>query len=512
MKKIVIFILLFIPIFVSASSIEQIYIDSEVDISGNLIIKELIKLDEYDKPLNFYYANDFGDKLYKSSGISITKIGKLIENYSLEEFYSDDFTSNNVIDIDNYTVDDDGSYLNITFDEQNIYYIEYIVLNVCAKHKDSAELYYRYLYNFNYNVKKIDILTRLSDGSKLFNVYAYGIKKAKVIKDTNGYLVLSTINNYKTDNYFDIRILYDRDLFSISINKDKETNFSMVKTMNNRRRIYNIYNIIITFIFITILIILLIYNSYIKFDVSKYTIKNKKIDKNYKLMFLSDLHNREVIKDITKIVLKEKPDIIIMGGDMVNENIKDTRYFIKLCKALVGNKIYYTFGNHESTMSSEDMEEYLDLISKLDIELLNNSKINLSKNIKLYGFVSDLYCYRKFYKTCLSKEYIENKIGKLDNNKYNIIIAHNPLEFKSYVDYNPDLVLSGHVHGGLIKLPLIGALFSPDYTFFPKYSNGEYNKNNTKMIVSRGLGFSKRIPIRINNPAEVVIINLMKDE
>ena len=85
------------------------------------------------------------------------------------------------------------------------------------------------------------------------------------------------------------------------------------------------------------------------------------------------------------------------------------------------------------------------------------------------------------------------------------------MEFDSYVDTKADLVLSGHVHGGLIILPLIGALFSPDYTFFPKYYKDSYTKDNTKMIVSRGLGYSARIPIRINNPGEVVIINLMKE-
>ena len=72
-------------------------------------------------------------------------------------------------------------------------------------------------------------------------------------------------------------------------------------------------------------------------------------------------------------------------------------------------------------------------------------------------------------------------------------------------------MLSGHVHGGLIRLPLLGPVLSPDYTFFPKYSQGIYKKNNTQMIVSRGLGFSRRLPFRIFNNGEVVIINLNKE-
>ena len=91
------------------------------------------------------------------------------------------------------------------------------------------------------------------------------------------------------------------------------------------------------------------------------------------------------------------------------------------------------------------------------------------------------------------------------------MIAHNPLEFSSYVDSNVDLVLSGHVHGGLARIPLIGGILSPDYTFFPKYDSGMYIKKRTRMIVSRGIGYSKRIPFRIFNPGEIVIISLMKD-
>ena len=85
------------------------------------------------------------------------------------------------------------------------------------------------------------------------------------------------------------------------------------------------------------------------------------------------------------------------------------------------------------------------------------------------------------------------------------------MEYNSYIEYGSNLVLSGHVHGGLIRLPLIGALLSPDYTFFPRYSEGLYEKNNTKMIVSRGLGYSRRLKIRINNNFEIVVINLMKE-
>lgn len=268
--------------------------------------------------------------------------------------------------------------------------------------------------------------------------------------------------------------------------------------------------LIIILILIVLLALSMIY-SFIKIDISRYNIKSKKIDKNIRIIFLSDLHNRKSIKKIVEIVKNEKPDIIINGGDMINENLNELDNFFNLCKSLNKFKMYYIYGNHETRLSDEDYEKYNKIIKNTSNIVLNNKKDSLSNNIELIGFVSDIDCYKNFHKLCLSKEYIFDKVNEFDKKKFNILVAHNPLEFESYVETNADLVLSGHVHGGLVNLPIFGSLLSPDCTFFPKYSKGEYNKKNTKMIVSRGLGFSKRIPFRVNNPGEIVIIDLIKD-
>ena len=264
-------------------------------------------------------------------------------------------------------------------------------------------------------------------------------------------------------------------------------------------------------IYIIIVLIILIIGisiiySHIKIDISIYNIYNiynNKIDKDIKIIYLSDLHNRDIINKLINIINNIKPDIIIFGGDMINEYIKETNNFYKLIELLDNKNIYYTFGNHEEQLIDNEKKEYLDIINKSNIYLLNNKYIDLSKNIKLYGLNNGIETYLKFKKTGLTKEYIQKKLGSFDNKHFNILIAHNPLEFSSYVDTNADLVLSGHVHGGVIR-----GLLSPDYSFFPKYYSGMYKKNNTKMIVSRGLGYSKRIPFRLFNPAEVVVINI----
>ena len=248
-----------------------------------------------------------------------------------------------------------------------------------------------------------------------------------------------------------------------------------------------------------------------KLDIIKYDIKNKKIDKNIKLMFLSDLHNRNIVNEIIITIKKENPDIIIMGGDMINQSNDEMDNFFDLCKKVNNRKVYYVPGNHEEMLDDADKYDYMNKVSKYSVEIIYNDKVNITKNIILYGFNSELDTYKKFRRHGIETKDITDKLGVFDKNKFNILIAHNPLEFDSYIDTNSDIVLSGHVHGGLVVLPLLGGLFSPDYTLFPKYYKGIYEKNNTKMIVSRGLGLSKRIPIRINNRPEITIINLIKN-
>ena len=245
--------------------------------------------------------------------------------------------------------------------------------------------------------------------------------------------------------------------------------------------------------------------SHFKIDITFYNIKNKKIDKNIKMIFLSDLHNRNFSDKLIKIINDQKPDIVLYGGDMVNENLDETKHFIEL---LDKNKIksYYIYGNHEYSLE-DSIDEYTNIVKDKTI-LVNNDKVKLSNNIIMYGLYSELERYLRFKKLGLDKEYIENKLGKIDKSRFNLLVAHNPLEFDSYVDAGYDLVLSGHVHGGLVEIPFIGALFSPDYTFFPKYHRDSYKKGDTTMIVSRGIGYSKRLHFRINNPPEVVVINL----
>lgn len=270
--------------------------------------------------------------------------------------------------------------------------------------------------------------------------------------------------------------------------------------------------ILITLLVIITLCFIVILDSYINIDVSKYEVKSDKINKDYKIMLLTDLHNRDITKKLVEITKEENPDFIVMSGDMINEKVDGYDNFFKLCNELKDYNKYYVFGNHEENMSDEKQNEYIKkLESNTNVILLNNKVLEVN-DINIYGFSPEVKYYMASTKEKISNKYIEDRIGKIDNSKYNLLISHDPLLYDNYSSIGYDMVLSGHIHGGIINIPFIGGLLSPDFTFFPKYYKGVNTFNNTNVIISRGLGFGYMIPIRFFNRAEVVIIKLMKNE
>lgn len=280
-----------------------------------------------------------------------------------------------------------------------------------------------------------------------------------------------------------------------------------------KKALRNILIILGVLIVSTVLIVL---DSYINIDVSHYEIKSDKLNQkynNYKIMLLTDLHNRDITEKLVKIVNEENPNIIVMSGDMINEKVDGFDNFFNLCEELKDKTIYYVFGNHEENMSDEKQNEFIEKIKeKTNVILLNNDKVELDDSFTIYGFSPQVKYYLASTKEKIDLNYIEERIGKIDINKFNLLISHDPLLYNLYSKYGFDMVLSGHLHGGIINIPFVGGLLSPDFTFFPKYYKGVNKIENTNLVISRGLGYGYMIPIRVFNRGEVVIINLMKNE
>lgn len=284
--------------------------------------------------------------------------------------------------------------------------------------------------------------------------------------------------------------------------------------------------LILLIIMIIIILSYYIYKESTGFHVVKYNISSKKIkNDSVTIVFLSDLHNNQygegnsaLIETIDDI----HPDYVMIGGDMITscmEKWKDPGTVVKFVKELaLKYPVYYGMGNHEERLrrvpdkfpdnAYNDLNECL---RDASCPILDNEKITIGDSgIELYGLNLDHAYFRKVITRHFPEDYLSGKLGNVNEDKYNILLAHNPEHFKGYAKWGADLVLSGHVHGGIVRLPVLGGVISPAFKLFPKYDGGIFREGNAVMVLSRGLG-SHTIPIRINNKAELVVINITKE-
>lgn len=277
------------------------------------------------------------------------------------------------------------------------------------------------------------------------------------------------------------------------------------------------WNIIILFL-LTIFVLLVSIYEHRNFTCTYYNINSKKLPKEFttkSIVVLSDLHNcgfgdkcRRLIKKIDEI----NPDLIIIAGDMIikRKTYNSSSIAVKLIEALAKKyNIYYGLGNHEERERYYNNSEFIiykEHLEGLGVKFLDNEYIKIN-GLKIYGLNIELDYYYKSFD--FDKEYIESLLERTNSNDYNILIAHHPEYFKEYVNWGADLILSGHLHGGIMRLPLLGGIISPRFRLFPKYYGGLYEKDNKKMIVSRGLG-THTIKIRIFNKPELINIKLYR--
>lgn len=248
---------------------------------------------------------------------------------------------------------------------------------------------------------------------------------------------------------------------------------------------------------------------------------------NYRFIFLSDLHGKVYGKNNAKLIdliHKARPDCILIGGDMVvggeskryREGYSPLSYnsviaSVELLSQLSNEyKIIHALGNHEEKLHPKLWEEYRANLEDLGIHIVDNDKYVIiddnGESISIYGLSLGREYYPKLRKRKLSLANIINKIGQKDEN-YSILMAHSPLYFDAYSRWKADLTLSGHLHGGIMRLPIAGGVIGPDFFLFPKYSGGVYTENGSTMIVSCGAG-SHTINLRVFNPPELSLVEL----
>lgn len=248
-----------------------------------------------------------------------------------------------------------------------------------------------------------------------------------------------------------------------------------------------------------------------------------KLSGECRFVLISDLHNKvygnrndKVIASIQKI----NPDFIILAGDLVTSKVsEDMTPGIELVRALSQNyRIYYGLGNHESKMKSrtEDFGDKFDrlrrAVSGKNVFVLENESVDLPEyNIRVTGLELDLNYFAHFRVKKMEEGYLQKTLPGHDGRRCNLLIAHNPDYFGDYARWGADLVLAGHVHGGIMRLPLLGGVIAPSYKIFPRYDGGVFRNGKASMLLGRGMG-SHTIPLRFFNPAELYEVRLLPEK
>lgn len=252
-------------------------------------------------------------------------------------------------------------------------------------------------------------------------------------------------------------------------------------------------------------------------DITNVNIAVKGLHNSKKVAFISDFHsasNKKFIDKISKKLQENGAEAVFIAGDLIvgkkNANNKPAIYFLKkICEKY---PVYFTYGNHETRMVGKDIEdrdEFFKEISNIKkLYIINNNVMKFKLNnisINLYGLELEKEYYRKSNPKQLTKKIIEEKLGE-KREGYTILISHKPDFLKQYHEFGADLVLSGHNHGGTVRIPHFGGIISTDFKLFPKYTSGIYYENDTIMVVTRGLG-THTINFRLFNKPEIVMLN-----
>ena len=252
-------------------------------------------------------------------------------------------------------------------------------------------------------------------------------------------------------------------------------------------------------------------------EITEYYVSSSMISDSFdcfEIAQISDLHNTEFGEENKKLIelLSEvEPDMIVLTGDLIDSRQTDIEIALDFAsKAVQIAPVYYVSGNHEARVP-----EYAELkmgLTEAGVTVLENQKVQITRDgesITLMGIQDPSF--RTDYLFGDAESVSSQAITSLQNefDGFTVLLSHRPELFDLYVDTGVDLVFSGHAHGGQFRLPFVGGLVAPNQGLFPKYDAGQFIKENTTMIVSRGVGNSI-IPLRINNPPEIVVVELKR--
>lgn len=249
--------------------------------------------------------------------------------------------------------------------------------------------------------------------------------------------------------------------------------------------------------------------------VRQYTYQNPKIAIPIRAVQLTDLHNYQYGRNNQRLIAKiqkQKPDVIFMTGDMLNEDEDRTDILLHLVReACAIAPVYFSLGNHEvgyeKTYGEGDLTEQLEAAGAVVLEKEYVDTKIAGQEVRIGGS----------YGYLLPEDWVDGSEQRfleafVQTDRLKILLSHVPeglLLWKSMECWDVDLVFSGHVHGGQVRVPFVGGLFDPEEGFFPTYTRGMFSSGNGTMILSAGLGSSRGIP-RVNNLPEIVVCDIVR--
>ena len=249
--------------------------------------------------------------------------------------------------------------------------------------------------------------------------------------------------------------------------------------------------------------------------VRQYTYRNPKIVAPIRAVQLTDLHNYQYGRDNQRLIAKiqkQKPDVIFMTGDMLNEDEDRTDIVLHLVReACAIAPVYFSLGNHEvgyeKAYGEGDLTEQLEAAGAVVLEKEYVDTKIAGQEVRIGGVYG--YLLPEDWKDGSEQRFLE---AFVQTDRLKILLSHVPeglLLWKSMEYWDVDLVFSGHVHGGQVRVPFVGGLFDPEEGFFPMYTRGMFSCGNGTMILSAGLGSSRGIP-RVNNLPEIVVCDIVR--
>ena len=245
-----------------------------------------------------------------------------------------------------------------------------------------------------------------------------------------------------------------------------------------------------------------------------YTVASPKLTAEVRLAVVTDFHSSDNADDVVAMVASCAPDAVLLVGDLFDDDTQNrpTERTLSLMRQLSAlYPCYYVSGNHEAWTG--EMDALYQQTEEAGVTALRMSSGVLTvrgQRIALCG-IPDPY-EMVFSGAPDTEEQLRQALEDVDSADFTVLLAHRPELLAKYAQFPFDLVVSGHAHGGQVRIPgVLNGLYAPNQGWFPKLAGGAYTQDGTTLIVSRGLAVRTRLP-RIFNRPEVVLVRCVPAE